>query len=206
MESGDNPITLSLATDTVGGCNGGNTNWGSFKVANPYVSDEDSGPLQYVTIEKSGGGLANSMARDSAASLDVTVGPDTAPSRRSPERSADQAPDSSTCLLSHRRSTASTARVAGTTACSEAALDTRSTINSSTPRCAGPSRCRTGRDTSPTASSRRTGTSNKAQSITYGRTARKLRTIGTASPCRSTRTPRWVTLFIMDELAFQTAR
>jgi hypothetical protein len=70
-----NEIDLSWSTDTNGGCNGANTASGDFnKVAKPYVADEASGPLQYVNVELSSGGLANSMGKESAASLDVTVG------------------------------------------------------------------------------------------------------------------------------------
>jgi Putative Flp pilus-assembly TadE/G-like len=73
-ESGANQVNLSWSTDVNGGCNGGNVS-GSFpKVAKPYVSNDASGPLQFLQIEKSSGGLANSMAQDSAASLDVVVG------------------------------------------------------------------------------------------------------------------------------------
>jgi Putative Flp pilus-assembly TadE/G-like len=79
VESGANKIDLSWSTDTVGGCGPGGGQAGKAsgvieKVAKPFVSNDASGPVQYVTVEISGGGLANSMTKDSAASLDVTVG------------------------------------------------------------------------------------------------------------------------------------
>ena len=76
-ESGAHEIDLSWSTDTNGGCGGNNGSGGNGtfnKVAKPYVADEASGPIQYVNVELSSGGLANSMGKDSGASLDVTVG------------------------------------------------------------------------------------------------------------------------------------
>ena len=68
-------MNLSWETDTIGGCGGPGKRDGSFnKVAKPYVSNEASGPVQYLRVELSSGGLANSMGKESAASLDVTVG------------------------------------------------------------------------------------------------------------------------------------
>jgi hypothetical protein len=73
--SGPQQVNLSWSTDTVGACGGQGGKSGSFnKVAKPYVSNEASGPVQYLRVELSGGGLANSMSKESAASLDVTVG------------------------------------------------------------------------------------------------------------------------------------
>jgi hypothetical protein len=76
-ESGgaNNEIDLTWSTDTNGDCGGPNNGGGSFnKVAKPYVANDASGPVQYLTVEVSGGGVANSMTKESAASLDVTVG------------------------------------------------------------------------------------------------------------------------------------
>ena len=74
-ESGARVVNLTWSTDTNGGCGGNNTGNGSFpKVAKPYVANDASGPVQYLTVERSGSGLANSMGKDSDASLDVTVG------------------------------------------------------------------------------------------------------------------------------------
>jgi hypothetical protein len=74
-ESGPNQVNLHWETDTNGGCNGNNNGQGNItKIAKPYVADDASGPVQFLTVEKSNGGLANSMEKDSAASLDVVVG------------------------------------------------------------------------------------------------------------------------------------
>jgi hypothetical protein len=74
-ESGQTEVDLNWDTDNAGGCGGPGGHSGSFnKVAKPYVADDASGPVQYLTVEKSIGGLANSMEKDSAASLDVAVG------------------------------------------------------------------------------------------------------------------------------------
>jgi hypothetical protein len=76
--NGSGPTTVDLAweTDTTGNCGGSGRRNGSFdKVAKPYASDDASGPVQYLTVETAGGtALANSVARDSTASLKVTVG------------------------------------------------------------------------------------------------------------------------------------
>jgi hypothetical protein len=76
-ESGANTVNLTnWSTDTNGGCNGPNNGSGNFnqKVQSAYVADPESGPVLYLTVELSGGGLANSMVKNSSASLDVTVG------------------------------------------------------------------------------------------------------------------------------------
>jgi hypothetical protein len=74
-ESGANQVNITTTTDTNGGCNGGNNPSDTFqKVAKPYVADEASGPVQYIRVENTSGGLANSRVKDSNASLDVTVG------------------------------------------------------------------------------------------------------------------------------------
>jgi hypothetical protein len=74
-DSGANEIDVSWSTDTNGGCGGPNNGNGDFnKVAKPYVADDASGPVQYVNVELSSGGIANSMEKESLASLDVTVG------------------------------------------------------------------------------------------------------------------------------------
>ena len=77
VESGANPINLSWKTDATGSCDykKKETEEGTFpKVAKPYVADAASGPVEYITVERSSGGLANSMSKDSSATLDVTVG------------------------------------------------------------------------------------------------------------------------------------
>jgi hypothetical protein len=74
-ESGATEVDLSTRTDITGGCNNpGRRTEDHNRVAKPYVADDDSGPVQYLQIERFGGGLANSMAQDSSASLNVTVG------------------------------------------------------------------------------------------------------------------------------------
>jgi hypothetical protein len=75
--SGATQVNLSGSTDTNGNCGGNRGAGGSFsvqKVAKPYVADGASGPVQYLVVENSSGGLANSRVKDSAASLDVVVG------------------------------------------------------------------------------------------------------------------------------------
>jgi hypothetical protein len=70
-----NEIDLTWTTDTVGGCGGPGGRNGTFnKVAKPYVANDASGPLQYLKVDLSSGAIANSMEKESAASLDVTVG------------------------------------------------------------------------------------------------------------------------------------
>lgn len=73
---GPTTVTLSWDTDTVGSCGGPGGQNGSFgKVTEPYAADADSGPVQYLTVERAGGtGLANSIAQSATASLKVTVG------------------------------------------------------------------------------------------------------------------------------------
>jgi hypothetical protein len=72
---GPTQVNITTTTDTNGTCAGGNNASDTFvRVAEPYVSDDASGPVQYIKIEKSSGGLANSMEKDSAASFNVTVG------------------------------------------------------------------------------------------------------------------------------------
>ena len=74
--SGPNQINLHWETDTSGGCAGGNTDRGDLnKVARPYVSDDASGPVEYLTLEATGTGLlANSIEGGSFAKITVTVG------------------------------------------------------------------------------------------------------------------------------------
>jgi hypothetical protein len=78
IESGQNPVDLSWSTDTNGGCNGPNNGSGSFpEVAKPFVGDEsplNSGPVKYLTVEFTSGGLANSVGGGAANNLEVTVG------------------------------------------------------------------------------------------------------------------------------------
>ncbi|HEU4972338.1 MAG TPA: pilus assembly protein TadG-related protein [Gaiellaceae bacterium] len=76
IASGANQINITTTTDTTGGCAGGNNPSDTFnKVAKPYVADEDSGPVQYLSIEHSpGGGPANSINKTTSASLTITVG------------------------------------------------------------------------------------------------------------------------------------
>lgn len=77
-ESGQNPINLSWSTDTNGGCNGPNNGSGNFaEVAKPFVADEsplNSGPVRYLTVEHTTGGLANSVGGGTTNDLKVTVG------------------------------------------------------------------------------------------------------------------------------------
>jgi hypothetical protein len=72
--SGETYVDIDWSTDVNGGCNGGNVSDDFPHVAKPYVADDASGPVQYLRVETSGGGLANSRVKDSAASLDVVVG------------------------------------------------------------------------------------------------------------------------------------
>jgi hypothetical protein len=74
-ESGGSPVDLTWTTDTTGGCGGQDDFDGTFpKVAKPYVSNDASGPVQYVDVRLSSGAIANSMEKESAATLNVTVG------------------------------------------------------------------------------------------------------------------------------------
>jgi Putative Flp pilus-assembly TadE/G-like len=76
-EAGGGPqeVDLSWETDTNGGCGGSNNGQGTFNsVQQAYVSDEPSGPVEYIKVEHVGGGSANSMPHDPAASFNVTVG------------------------------------------------------------------------------------------------------------------------------------
>jgi hypothetical protein len=75
--SGATQVNLSGSTDNNGGCGGNKGSGGNFsfqRVAKPYVATDASGPVQYLQIENSSGGLANSRVKDSNASLDVVVG------------------------------------------------------------------------------------------------------------------------------------
>jgi hypothetical protein len=75
--SGTTQVNLSGSTDNNGGCGGNRGTGGNYsfqKVAKPYVANDASGPVQYLQIENSSGGLANSRIKDSNASLDVVVG------------------------------------------------------------------------------------------------------------------------------------
>jgi hypothetical protein len=75
--SGATQVNLSGSTDNNGNCGGNRGTGGNFsvqKVAKPYVANDASGPVQYLMVENSSGGLANSRVKDSAASLDVVVG------------------------------------------------------------------------------------------------------------------------------------
>ncbi len=78
LESGQNPIRLEWETDTNGGCNGAVTDRGDFpEVAKPFIADEsplNSGPVRYLTVEHTAGGLANSVGGGSGLNLRVTVG------------------------------------------------------------------------------------------------------------------------------------
>jgi hypothetical protein len=79
---GRTTVDLSGSTDNNGNCGGNRGTGGTFggagsefrNVAKPYVATDASGPVQYLRVETSGGGLANSRVKDSAASLDVVVG------------------------------------------------------------------------------------------------------------------------------------
>jgi hypothetical protein len=77
---GRDVVALSGSTDNNGNCGGNRGTGGTFSggefnnVAKPYVANDASGPVQYLKVETSGGGLANSRVKDSAASLDVVVG------------------------------------------------------------------------------------------------------------------------------------
>jgi hypothetical protein len=76
-ENGGGPhqVDLRTVTDTTGSCAGGNNPSDTFsRVGKPFVANGNSDVVQYLVVEKSSGGLANSMAKDSAASLDVVVG------------------------------------------------------------------------------------------------------------------------------------
>jgi hypothetical protein len=76
VASGQNQINITTTTDTTGNCSGGNNPSDTFnKVAKPYVADEDSGPVQYLSIEHTPGGApANSINKTTSAALTVTVG------------------------------------------------------------------------------------------------------------------------------------
>ena len=76
-------VNLTWSTDTNGPCTGPNNGNGTFtKATKAYVSSEESGPVEYITVEHAGGGSANSMPNDATASFNVTVGL-TAPLRNS---------------------------------------------------------------------------------------------------------------------------
>jgi hypothetical protein len=72
---GPNQVNLTVTTDTNGGCGQpGRRTTTVNRVAKPYVADDASGPVQFLKVEIAGGGLANSMIKDSNATLNVTVG------------------------------------------------------------------------------------------------------------------------------------
>jgi Putative Flp pilus-assembly TadE/G-like len=76
--SGFNRVDLSWSTDVQGNpnnCSGSDVEGDFDEVAKPYVSDDASGPVEYLRVELAGGaGLANSIVQSSTASLKVTVG------------------------------------------------------------------------------------------------------------------------------------
>ncbi len=71
----DNEIDIVTTTDTNGGCNGGNNPSNTFqRVAQPYIADDASGPVQYILLEDPLTGLiANSISK-SQSQVKVTVG------------------------------------------------------------------------------------------------------------------------------------
>jgi hypothetical protein len=76
IASGANQIDITTTTDTTGPCTGGNNPSDTFtKVARPYVADDASGPVEYLTLEDTNTGLiANSINKTSVASIKVSVG------------------------------------------------------------------------------------------------------------------------------------
>jgi hypothetical protein len=73
--SSDNEIDIVTTTDTTGGCNGGNNPSNTFqRVGQPYMADDASGPVQYILLEDPLTGLiANSISK-SQSQVKVTVG------------------------------------------------------------------------------------------------------------------------------------
>jgi hypothetical protein len=89
--SGANQINLHWETDTNGGCGGGNDKGDFNKVARPYVADDASGPVEYLTLEDLDTGLlANSINKTSFGNIKVTVG--LAPPLRDADPSDDPIP------------------------------------------------------------------------------------------------------------------